>query len=51
MIYSLREHDGKTELTFTQEDPREQPESHSDGEDEGINPILAGLKQLVEEPK
>jgi hypothetical protein len=50
MTYSLKEQDRKTELTITQEDPREQPEGQTDGEGEA-SPILTGRKQLVEGSK
>jgi len=47
MTYALKETNGKTELTITQEDPREQPPQGHPQEEE--NSILKGLKILVEQ--
>jgi uncharacterized protein YndB with AHSA1/START domain len=47
MTYSLKEADGKTQLTITQDDPRDQAATESE-DAEKDNAILEGLKQLVE---
>lgn len=50
MTYCLLEHDSKTTLTVTQEDPRERPSDEAAPEEpEGENPILQCLKRLVED--
>lgn len=46
MTYSLEEIDGKTMLTITQDDPREQVQQEQ--AEESDNGILVGLKKLVE---
>jgi len=46
MTYTLEEINGKTTLTITQDDPREQlPQEQAE---ENENSILDGLKKLVE---
>ena len=51
MTYALKELDDQIELIFTQEDPRDQLEGQADNVDEEANPILVGLKQLIEGSK
>jgi uncharacterized protein YndB with AHSA1/START domain len=46
MTYSLEETDGRTTVTITQDDPREQPAQAEADEQE--NSVLTSLKQLVE---
>ena len=46
MTYALEETTGKTTLTITQDDPREQPPQEQAEESE--NSVLNGLKKLVE---
>ncbi|MFB8004052.1 SRPBCC domain-containing protein [Nocardia sp. NPDC056000] len=46
MGYALEDDAGATELTITQEDPRET--DGVEGDDEGESPVLAALKALAE---
>ena len=47
MTYFLEEHQGKTRLSIIQDDPRPQSQEATK-EEEGENPILVALKDLVE---
>jgi uncharacterized protein YndB with AHSA1/START domain len=47
MTYFLEENQGKTTLSIIQDDPRPQTQAATQ-EEEGENPILAGLKALAE---